>query len=456
MSGLSESLHAIHIQAKGNGTKILGHFMMVDEEHSFEQYVVNAQVEEMLSAPVTRYFVKVPQQGVTVRCWIDDDVTTLRENVATGQTVMLDLSAVADGFHYLTIQPVGQGGSVGTPRTYPFVKVPQTATLQQLSCYYTIDGSVSGNVASELGNGIFHFDVDVNSLTDGLHRISVIFCDAKGVIANAETHFFIKIPVGGYGITQYWYWLNEDDMGQNDVMKVPVSPKQDPFTLNTELVLIEKPIRSKKFAFGFLGGDITRPAIFAKNDLHMRFFDVGGRFTDLDREYVDERVYLELDNQIALALLNNNGAANLSAANAMQWYFLNVQAGNVLRFHLDHPATIQIFSVSTGQEVYSAESDEATTEGEIRVPANDTYYLVVHDPSSYYTNVTLNYTLISLLGDVDGNGRVTIADAIDVVNHLLGMTPEGFIEDAADVNRNGKITIADAVGIVNIILQDNQ
>ena len=251
--------------------------------------------------------------------------------------------------------------------------------------------------------------------------------------------------------------MNDDDAGVNDIIEVPVNPKQDPFNLVTELVLAEKDIRSKKFAFGFIGGDLTRPAIFAKNELHMRFFDVSGRFTDLVREYVDERVYKELDSQTAWALLDNNGPANLSAANAMQWYFLNVQAGNVLRFYLDHPATIQIFSVTTGQEVYSAEGDDTTTQGEIQVPANDTYYLVVHDPSSsYYTNVTLNYNIIGRLGDVDGSGTVTIADAIAVVNYILGNKPDPFPLDAADVNNDKKITISDAVGIVNIVLGNTQ
>ena len=458
VSGLSETLHAIHIQVKGTGTKVVDHtiYTWKDENIDFEQYVVNTENEQMLSAPITRYFVKVPQQGITVRCWVDGNL--LQESVATGQTVMLDLAAVSDGFHYLTVQPVGQGGGVvGTPHAYPFIKVPKTSGIDNLTCYYTIDGSFTGYVAGNLGNGTFQFDVDVSLLTDGIHRISTVFCDANGVIANAETHFFMKIPVGGYGIKEFWYWLNDDDAGVNDIIEVPVNPKQDPFNLVTELVLAEKDIRSKKFAFGFIGGDLTRPAIFAKNELHMRFFDVSGRFTDLVREYVDERVYKELDSQTAWALLDNNGPANLSAANAMQWYFLNVQAGNVLRFYLDHPATIQIFSATTGQEVYSAEGDDTTTQGEIQVPANDTYYLVVHDPSSsYYTNVTLNYNLIGRLGDVDGNGSLTIADAIAVVNHILGMTPDKFIEDAADVNRSGKVTIADAVGIVNIVLKDRQ
>lgn len=55
-------------------------------------------------------------------------------------------------------------------------------------------------------------------------------------------------------------------------------------------------------------------------------------------------------------------------------------------------------------------------------------------------------------GDVDGNGKVTVTDAVAIVNHILGNTPAKFIEAAADMDGNGKITVTDAVAIVKAIL----
>ena len=55
-------------------------------------------------------------------------------------------------------------------------------------------------------------------------------------------------------------------------------------------------------------------------------------------------------------------------------------------------------------------------------------------------------------GDANGDGKVTITDAVAVVNYILGNASTGFSAAAADVNHDGKITITDAVGIVNIIL----
>ncbi len=56
-------------------------------------------------------------------------------------------------------------------------------------------------------------------------------------------------------------------------------------------------------------------------------------------------------------------------------------------------------------------------------------------------------------GDANGDGQVTITDAVAIVNSILGNSSAGFNEAAADVNGDGNITITDAVGVVNIILQ---
>ena len=58
------------------------------------------------------------------------------------------------------------------------------------------------------------------------------------------------------------------------------------------------------------------------------------------------------------------------------------------------------------------------------------------------------------IGDVNGDGEVTIADANMIVNYYLGNNPEGFVIEAADVNEDGEVTIADANAIANIYLRE--
>jgi hypothetical protein len=55
-------------------------------------------------------------------------------------------------------------------------------------------------------------------------------------------------------------------------------------------------------------------------------------------------------------------------------------------------------------------------------------------------------------GDANNDGSVTFADAVAVVNYILGNPSVNFNIAKADVNGDAKVTITDAVGIVNIIL----
>ena len=59
----------------------------------------------------------------------------------------------------------------------------------------------------------------------------------------------------------------------------------------------------------------------------------------------------------------------------------------------------------------------------------------------------------SLLGDVNRDGQISIADVTALVNIILGKdTTNQYDHTAADVNRDSQITIADVTALVNIIL----
>ena len=68
------------------------------------------------------------------------------------------------------------------------------------------------------------------------------------------------------------------------------------------------------------------------------------------------------------------------------------------------------------------------------------------------------FPFLAILGDANSDGKVTITDAVAVVNYLQGNSTENFSKKAAnvsgDVDSKGKpvISINDAVGVVNIIL----
>lgn len=71
-----------------------------------------------------------------------------------------------------------------------------------------------------------------------------------------------------------------------------------------------------------------------------------------------------------------------------------------------------------------------------------------------FDDFTFNVTIASAVkpGDANGDGEVSIADAVAVVNYILGNHSGIFVFDAANVDGDSEITISDAFAIVNIIL----
>lgn len=57
-----------------------------------------------------------------------------------------------------------------------------------------------------------------------------------------------------------------------------------------------------------------------------------------------------------------------------------------------------------------------------------------------------------MVGDSNGDGKISITDAVAIVNYILNKASSSFAVEAADVNMDAKVTITDAVAIVNKIL----
>ena len=73
------------------------------------------------------------------------------------------------------------------------------------------------------------------------------------------------------------------------------------------------------------------------------------------------------------------------------------------------------------------------------------------------TNVDLpvteiGYTYERLLGDVNGDGYVTIADVTSLINYLLSGVPNNFYAVNADLNEDTRITIGDVTSLIYLLL----
>lgn len=100
---------------------------------------------------------------------------------------------------------------------------------------------------------------------------------------------------------------------------------------------------------------------------------------------------------------------------------------------------------------------------------NNVFKLFYNDGSEYFLGdfywVYYSFELLTdaqlslfdenvLTGDANGDGSVTISDAIITMSYLLGENPENFNQTAADVNKDGIVTVVDMAGILDIIHQE--
>ena len=107
-------------------------------------------------------------------------------------------------------------------------------------------------------------------------------------------------------------------------------------------------------------------------------------------------------------------------------------------------------SVSTTESSVMLTSLTPATEYEYQILGLDADVVTTSTQVKTFTTLASDAVLIE--GDANGDGIVTITDAVAIANHIVGISSEHFEQMAADVNHDGKITISDAAGVVNIIL----
>lgn len=373
--------------------KYTGAPVLVDISQISEGYhIMRVQIEDVTpSAVVSRPFVKIPQtEGVEyLKCLcVVDDKLYKEENVSSAGGVInwnFDVSSLPQGFHRMQIQVITPSGAATSTYDAYFLRTTTDEEMADMKCVYAIDGSEFYTEAGTLGNGTYHFDLDVSALDDGLHRISYMLSNGLGVSTKAQVQFFMKTPLGGNGITEYWYWLN--DQADTNAKKVTLPERKDPFSLITLLPVESLPIRSSLFEFRV---EQEKPVVYAKNDFHIRFYDVAGRFVDGTEQFVDYQTKQEVKDITPI----NNGdhkTVQTPGKDEIHWFKFYAEEGDTVTFRTDQAATLQVFSPE-GKEIYSAQGSTSVKYGGCHTWQDGTYYVALHDVTGSRPNTSLDFT----------------------------------------------------------------
>ncbi len=324
--------------------------------------------------------------AMTCICSVDGKVFKQEKMQATNgaATWQIDVSELPIGFHRMQVRAVMENGASTSIREAFFLRNAMDSELNALSCLFSIDGKPYKTVESGISNGVFHCDLDVASLSEGLHKISYMLTNGQGSQTTVKSQYFIKQPLGGNSIKKYQYWLNDNDDQAHLVTQNKVT---DPLSLITMLPIEQQPLRSSLFHFDVKDG---QPMMYAKNELHMRFYDSAGRFTDASEQFIDYQVGQEVE--ISQSLNDRIGTIQLEKPeeNTVVWYTMECAKGDSIAIQSSQATTMQIFS-PTGAEMFNVSGSESVKMDGIHTNENGIYYIALHDVTGSKTDMSLKY-----------------------------------------------------------------
>lgn len=175
--------------------------------------------------PLTHYFLRtspVPQAHTVnqYEYWIDHDGESVHRTAAGSDGLLsltLNLDSLASGIHTLTVRAQDEREQWGTPMTHYFLRTAPTPQAHTVSQYeYWIDhGGRNVHRATADSDGLLSLTLNLDSLTSGIHTLSVRAQDDSGEWGTPMTHYFVRtapIPQA-HTVSQYEYWI--DHNGRN-------------------------------------------------------------------------------------------------------------------------------------------------------------------------------------------------------------------------------------------------
>ncbi|MGN0221337.1 MAG: dockerin type I repeat-containing protein [Prevotella sp.] len=356
-------------------------------EDGFHVLYLQAMGKGGLSMPTTKMFIKVPQtEGVsylTCVCSIDGELYKTEKVSSEGGIVNwnLDVASLSQGIHNVQVQVLTPTGAATNVSNHFFFRAVTQSELNNMKLVYSLDGNEFHTATGDAANGVFHFDVDVASLEDGLHRIIYNLASDNGTSTKENTSFFWKTPTGGNVIKEYRYWLNDKETNAKvTVLEERVSP----FSLVTLLPVESEPIRSSCFQFEVKDGV---PMMYAKNDFHIAFYDASTRRVDETRQFVDYSVSQTVED---ITELQSTQTFARPEANTVKWYKFEGEKGDTVAFRSSQAMSLQLYAPS-GKELYSTSADKSVNYGGCHIWEDGTYFVAAHDVTGTRQNVTLDF-----------------------------------------------------------------
>lgn len=347
----------------------------------------NGLTSNVVSAVFMKMKSEIDAEPITaerMEYWFDDDTEAIQDVEFQSGFQILDVSALPDGLHTIHCQMVCNNGALTSAHSSIFLKhSDKTGLAAAKSLRYWFDDQ---SVVSTMEINTEIQTLDVSSLMQGLHTIHYQLVDANGNVSSPVSSIFMKMPNvvsldGKNVITGYMYWVNDKSM---DNKKVDIPQPSSTYSLTTLLPMTESPIRSSDFHFEINEGV---PTMYAKNDIHFRFYDAVGYWTDDSRSFIDYNVSNPVTD---IEKLVSNQTFDRPEENGIKWFKFEAAPGDTVAFRSSQATSIQVFAPS-GKEIYAASGDKSVEYGGTHTWEDGTHYVAVHDVTGSKPIIKLDY-----------------------------------------------------------------
>lgn len=337
--------------------------------------------------------------------WFDENSSNVMTLNGINGTHAIDVSSLSNGMHFVTFVIKDTKGTFLDSKTALFYKIKENEIAEVGYLEYWFDDKQTNKKKLDGVSGLF--DIDVSSLSDGVHHITFVLRGSKNEVLNSQHKFFYKSSKGFPFITKWKYSVNHSsEYSTLYELNTPV----DSLSIISMLPVETCPIRSSCFEFRI---EDSIPTLYAKNDITFYFYDTDNNMSICSSKFIDESVKEVLNvDEIKSITPGVTETMPRPAENTIQWYKFDAEKGDSIAIKTNYACTIDVFS-PTGENVYRANGSDAVTLDGTHLYETGVFYIAIHDVTSKNCNninVNLNqidkYAVLSYSSHKMGNGGV--------------------------------------------------
>lgn len=321
--------------------------------------------------------------------------------------------------------------------TCPKVKSNIFSSVDTKKCVLTVPRGAYANYKNDDVWGDFdtiientNYDISTSTLGNG----SVV-CDSTTLQGGNSVTFSIK-PNEGYIVSSAT--LNNKDITSEIVSNTyTVSKVYEDITFNVTFVLNEKESANTIYTQSFAvvpGSQMTIP-VRMKNAKNITAFQFN--------MYLPGGLTFATEKNKNLITLSDRATKTHSIGSSIQ------EDGSMLVAAFSSKNSF--FTGSDGELIYvTVNVPEDIASGDYTLYIKDVI-LIEDINNAHKTSVTASTISVASFGtgDSDGNGKVNILDAVNVVDYILHKKTSSFVFKASDIDNNGSINISDIVAALD-------